>query len=109
MNSWPNWAYLFSPLMALAVIGLFILILRWAFGRGTSLVERPPTTGEPDEYGLLNVVAVPGNFIEGELIRQRLAESGVKATLAMTNDGPRVMVWPDDETRARRVLAQPAG
>lgn len=92
--------------MALLGIGLLVLILRWAFGRGSSVVERPVHTGRPTEYGLLRPVASPGNYIEAELVRQALEAQMVRATVAMTNDGPRVMVWPKDEARAREVLAR---
>jgi hypothetical protein len=43
-----------------------LLLLRWAFGRGTSVVERPPRTGAPSEYGLLDPIASPETYIEAE-------------------------------------------
>lgn len=104
MHPWANWAYLFTPLAALAVIGLLILLLRWAFSSGSSLVERPPRHSTPDDYGLLNVVAAPKTYVEAEITKQQLEASGVRATVAMTNDGPRVMVWPGDENRAAQLL-----
>jgi hypothetical protein len=94
--------------MAMIVIGVLVLVLRWAFGRGQSVVERPTRPGNPDEYGLLDPVAAPGSYIEGELLRQRLEAEGIKATLAMTNDGPRVMVWPQDRARAEAVVRRAA-
>ena len=98
MASWGSYSSLYGPLMALVGIGLLIvLLLRWAFGGGSSVVERPLAAGNADEYGLLNAVAAPGTYIEAEILRQQLATGQVKATVAMTNDGPRVMVWPDDE------------
>lgn len=104
MPSWGSYSYLYGPLMALVAIGVLVLVLRWAFGRGTSVVERPPRSGEPDEYGLLDAVASPGTYIEAEILRQRLEAAGIKATVAMTNDGPRLMVWPNDRERAASVL-----
>jgi hypothetical protein len=106
VHSWVSWAYVFSPLAALAVIGVLVLILRWAFSSGTSLVEHPPRQGHPNDYGLLNVVSAPGTYIEAEISRRQLEHSGVNATVAMTNDGPRVMVWPEDEARAKQLLRQ---
>jgi FtsP/CotA-like multicopper oxidase with cupredoxin domain len=90
--------------MAFAVVGLLALICRWAFGRGSSVVERPVQHGEPQQYGLLNPVASPGTYVEAEVQRLRLADGGITSTVAMTNDGPRVMVWPADEARARHLL-----
>ncbi len=50
-------------------------------------------------------VAAPATYVEGEVLRRRLEDSGVRANLATTLEGPRVMVWPSDEERAREVLA----
>lgn len=100
----PPWESSFAPLFALLVVGLFALILRWACARGTSVVERPSHSGHADEYGLLVPIAAPSTYVEGELQRLTLEARGVKATLAMTNDGPRVMVFPDDEAKARSLL-----
>jgi len=90
--------------MALVAIGVLVLVLRWASGHGSSVVERPPLSGNPDQYGLLDSIASPGSYIEAEILRQRLEASGVKATVAMTNDGPRVMVWPEDRARAETIV-----
>jgi hypothetical protein len=92
--------------MAFLVIGLLMILLRWAFGRGSSVVERPTRPGPPDEYGLLHPVASPGSYVEAEIIRRQLEAGKIQATVAMTNDGPRVMVWPADEVQARQILAR---
>ena len=34
-----------------------------------------------------------------------IEDAGIRANLAETLDGPRVMVFPDDEARARAVLS----
>jgi hypothetical protein len=104
MVSWGSYSSLYGPVMAFLGIGLLIILLRWAFGGGSSVVERPSQPGTPQEYGLLNSVAAPATYVEAEIVRQQLAAGQVRATVAMTNDGPRVMVWPDDEARARQVL-----
>jgi hypothetical protein len=94
-------------LIVVAVLGVLILLLRWAYGSGhmSSLVERKPTVGHSNEYGLLVAIAAPGNYIEGEIACQRLQEAQIKATLVTTVDGPRVMVFREDEAPARRLLA----
>jgi hypothetical protein len=86
-----------------------ILILRWAFARGGSVVERPAKTGNPDEYGMLVPVATPSNYIEGEVLRRTLVDAGLRASLAQTNDGPRIMVWPKDVESAKNILKKAAG
>lgn len=108
MPSWGSYSYLYGPLVALCVIGLLTFVLRWAFGgRDRSVVERPSRRGRPDQYGLLDAVASPETYIEAELNRQQLESAGIKATVALTNDGPRVMVWPEDRARAETLLRRP--
>ena len=86
------------------VLGILIILLRWAFSRGKSVVERPRRVGNDDEYGLLQVVAAPGNHIEGEMLKQKLLEHGIKATLTQTKQGPRILVFPNEVKAAQAVL-----
>jgi len=103
--SWNAFSFLFGPLTALIGIGLLVLILRWAFARGGSVVASAGTPGADDAYGLLVPIATPHDMAEGEALGRRLAANGVRANLVSTLDGPRLMVWPVDEARARRLLA----
>ena len=105
MPAWNSFSFAFGPIVAVVLVGLFSLILRWAFSRGGSVVAAPPRPGTSDEYGLLVPVAAPATYIEGEILRRRLQDGGVRANLATTLDGPRVLVWPGDEARAREVLS----
>lgn len=93
-----------TPLITLIVIGVLMLLLRWAFGRGKSLVARRPQQGRRDQYGLLVSVAAPATFAEAEILRRRLTDAGIRATLAPTTEGPSVMVFPEDADRARAIL-----
>lgn len=85
-------------------VGILSLILRWAFKRGKSVVENTPKIGGEDDYGALVVIASPNNYIEGELLRLKLATSEIKANLVQTKDGPRLFVFARDEKIARAVL-----
>ncbi len=90
------------------IIAVLMLLLRWAYSgdrRPRSLVERKPTPGHSNEYGLLVAIAAPGTYIDGEISCRRLEEAGIRATLVRTVDGPRVMVFREDEPVARRLLA----
>jgi hypothetical protein len=107
--AWSSFSYFFGPLVAFAGLGIMVLILRWAFARGGSVVERAPKSGNPDEYGMLVPIASPSNYIEGELLRRSLVDAGLRASLAQTNDGPRIMVWPKDVEVAKQVLKKAAG
>jgi FtsP/CotA-like multicopper oxidase with cupredoxin domain len=95
------------PFVALGGFALMVLLLRWSFSTGHSLVERRPRSGTPTEYGLLVPVAAPSTYIEGEQLRLRLLESGVRATLATTTDGPRLMVFEQEASVARALLLSP--
>ena len=100
-----DWQLLF---IGVGALGVLILLLRWAYGTGrgrSSLVERTPQVGRTDEYGLLVAIAAPGTFIDGEISRRRLEDAGIRASLVTTVDGPRVMVFREDEPAARRLLA----
>jgi hypothetical protein len=49
-------------------------------------------------------VAKPVSFIDGEMFKQQLADAGIRSTLALTVDGPELMVWPKDLIKAKQVL-----
>lgn len=101
---WDSFSYLFGPLSAFLIVGVLMLVLRWGFSGGRSVVARRPRSGTPSDYGLLVSVATPPTYVEGEVLRRSLEERGVRATLAQTLEGPRLMVFPDDEDRARALL-----
>jgi hypothetical protein len=107
VNTSGSFAYLAWPLVVFGGFALMVALLRWTFSSGHSLVQRRPKPGEPTEYGLLVVVATPKTFIEGEQLRLRLLESGVRGTLAPTTQGPRLMVFPQDASVARALLDTP--
>lgn len=102
-QQWP-YTQILAPLVGFAVVGVFILLLKWAFARGKSVVTVDGRPGHEDEYGLLVAIGAPVSFIEAELQRQRLSDSGIRATVANTLDGPRVMVLPKDQERAKALL-----
>lgn len=100
-----SFSYIFGPVVAFVAIGVLILLLRWAFSsKKTSVVAAAAKPGFVDEYGMLVPIATPATYIEGEMLRCRLEDAGIRANLASTLDGPRVMVWPADESRARSIL-----
>ena len=101
MTSWGSFSFLFGPIVAAVGVVLLVLLAKWAMSRGHSLVARP---GRETDYGVLVPVASPGTYAEGEMLRLRLVNAGIRANLAQTMDGPRVLVWPTDEGRARQIL-----
>ncbi|WP_432483827.1 hypothetical protein [Kineococcus esterisolvens] len=101
--------YAVGPIMALLIVGVLALLLRWTFSHGRSLVERRPHRGASEEYGLLEVVSAPATFVEAEVQRRTLLDAGIRATLAPTTEGPRVMVFPEQAALARQLLDGPGG
>jgi hypothetical protein len=102
---WGSYSYAFGPLVVGALLVVLVLLMRWAFSGGSSVVrrnERRP--GEPGDYGLLEAVAAPRTETEAEAIRIALIGIQVHATVARTTQGLRVLVWPQDAERAREVV-----
>jgi hypothetical protein len=94
-----------GPVLGLSAVLVFVMLLRWAFSGGRSLIERRPRPGGAGQYGLLVPVAEPATFVEAELLRRRLEDAGIRATVAQTTEGPRVMVFSRDATIARGLLS----
>lgn len=99
-------SFLVGPLLAFGVVGVFVLLLRWAFRRGSSVVARPAAAGRADDYGTLVPVAEPPTYVQGEILRRTLEAAGVRANLATTLDGPRLLVFPEDAARAKEILSR---
>lgn len=104
--AWSTYSYLFGPLVALAVMAVMVLLLRWAFTRGGSLVAPDPQPGPSDEYGLMVPVAGAEDYVRAEMQRRLLNDNGVKVNLVRTTDGPRLMVWRADRDRALELLSR---
>lgn len=104
-----SYSYAVGPLMAFAFLGVLVLLVRWTFQRGKSVVAAPARPGQEDDYGMLVPVASPTTYVEGEISRRTLEDAGIRATLAKTLDGPRLLVWPDDADRARATLSPGPG
>jgi len=107
--TWQSYSFLFGPAVAVAVLLVLMVLLRWTFARGRSLVARPGRRGEPEDYGLLVPVASPGTLIEAEVTRRTLEAADVRATVADTLQGPRVMVLRQHVEIARHVLDRARG
>ena len=90
--------YLVGPVIALLMIGLCSLFLRWAFS------ERTPPSGGPGEE-LLTPVATLTRRESALALRAVLSDAGIRSTIrepaAHRTD---VLVFPEDLDRAR-VLA----
>lgn len=87
---------------------IVVLLLRWAFSSGHSLVADEPKAGSANEYGLMVPVAAADDYIRAEMQKRMLADHGLKVNLVRTTDGPRLMVWQQDRDRAIDLLSRNA-
>ena len=101
----------FSPFIALALIGALAMVLRWTFrqdrGEPQGIFATPGTDGvaTAEDFGLLGAATVVETSAAAEQIRAVLADAGIRATIAEATDGRvRVLVFEADSVpRARRV------
>jgi hypothetical protein len=52
----------------------------------------------------LKPLPTPSNYIEAQMILQKLVDSNIKATLTQTLDGPQLMVFEKDLRTATAIL-----
>jgi hypothetical protein len=101
--------YAIGPTVAVVVVVLLGVLLRWIFGTGRSHAAasvRPPAA--PSDYGLLRQVAVVSGRPEGNALRAVLSDAGIRSTLMQRGDGRvEVLVFPDDADRARKLVPPP--
>jgi hypothetical protein len=94
-----------SPgIIALLVVGLLVLILRWVWGRPRSR-SAPPDASESPNLGLLTVVAsaLPRN--DALACRARLGGAGIRSSMSKRSDGMLdVLVFHADVDDARALL-----
>lgn len=104
--------YLVGPLAALAAVGVLILLSRWAFGPGHRPSVLLRESGQPD-YGLLTPVATVRSREDADMLRELLAEAGIRGTIVPTTRAPgdryytgfQLLVFPAAAARARDLLA----
>ncbi|GLZ39132.1 hypothetical protein [Actinokineospora sp. NBRC 105648] len=86
----------YLSLVALLVVGVLGLVLRWAF----------TTDDRRKDYGLLREVAKVPSQTAARFVEERLQAAGVRATTVPAEDGEglRVLVFPADERAAIAAL-----
>lgn len=97
--------YLAGPVIAFAVVGVLAVVLRRALSRDAAPHEPSPVL---DDFGLLRIAALADCLDSAASVRTALAAAGIRSTVAVGMDGLiKVLVFPDDAARARRVLDRP--
>jgi hypothetical protein len=95
--------YAAGPVLALGVVGVLALVLRWAQG------DRPPDPPQPPgpeaDFGLLTEIASVPGVPAGRQLRALLSDAGIRSTLTTDRTGrTRVLVFAPDAERARRLV-----
>jgi hypothetical protein len=94
--------YTFGPTVAIVVVCLLGVLLRWVFGTGRG---RGGRAAGSDGYGLLRAVATAEDRPEADALRAVLSDAGIRSTLTTRRDGRvDVLVFREDVDRARRLL-----
>lgn len=92
----------FGPVIALVVVGLLAVALRWTFGSRRG--GRMPRTRSGDT-GLLRPVSVVATRAEANAARAVLSDAGIRSTVDARADGRvAVLVFAEDVDRARTVV-----
>jgi len=96
--------YVLGPLWVAALLGALLLVVRWAVGRGQSVV-RPPRP----QYGLLLPIAAALAVVDLEPALRALRAAGIRCTVADAGDRHEILVWPADADRARSLVRRVTG
>ena len=99
-----------APLVALAALGLIILICRWVFStdvRDERAARRLARARARGDHGLLVPVVTTDDEADGIRLRDVLRDKGLRATVAEGADEGTwaVLVFRADADRARRLVA----
>lgn len=105
-----SYSYVVGPLVAFLALGVVLLLCRWTFStrardeRTWRAQERARLSGD---WGLLTPVALVDSRLDADLLRTRLREGGLRATVSPDGVGrSAVLVFSQDVERARELLAR---
>jgi len=91
----------------LIMMGGMILALRWTFGTGRDQPgPRIPDPDDPTGDGLLEEVSRVPTESAAQVLRSRLRDAGIRATVGRAAGGYRLLVFPKDLVDARVVLSR---
>jgi hypothetical protein len=91
-----------SLLGGLVLVGVLGFFLRWTFGTGRN--QRVPDPDDPVGDGLLAEVARTPTEAAAQVLRSRLTAAGIRATIGREGRSYRLMVFREDEVKAKLVL-----
>lgn len=96
----------FALFGGLIMMGAMALALRWTFGTGADQPgPRIPDPDDPTGDGLLQEVSRVPTETAARVLRGRLRDAGIRATVGRADGGYRLLVFPADLVNAKLVLA----
>lgn len=99
-----SYHYLVGPLVAVAALGVIILMCRWVFAPPKRSVAPVVAPARGADYGLLVPVASVRTGADAEMLRSLLREAGIRCTVAADAEGADVLVFRADALRARDLV-----
>jgi hypothetical protein len=98
-------SYIAGPVIAIVVMVLLALFMRWAFG-GSSTGGMRRRRPSPSDDGLLTRVATLSRRESALALRAVLSDAGIRSTVRFPEaHRADVLVFPEDAPRAREVVA----
>ncbi|MGI8675408.1 MAG: hypothetical protein ACR2JT_00555 [Nocardioidaceae bacterium] len=94
--------YVFLPVMGFALIGLFVLVLRWAHRPAERRSGRPLA----GEHGVLVPVTTVRDSATAAHLVAVLRSAGIQATTTGSSAEMLLLVWPSDAEAARDRLVE---
>lgn len=103
-----SYSFLFGPVVAMAALGLIVLLCRWVFStshRDQRVAQRRTAAVSAADFGLLVPVATVRAPEDAELLRDVLKQAGIRGTVAASPDGAlSLLVFRDDALRAKDLV-----
>ena len=104
-----SYSFLFGPVVAVAALGLLVLLCRWVFStshRDDRTAQRRAKAMSSGDFGLLVPVATVRAPEDAEVLRGVLKDAGIRGTIAAAPDGGlSLLVFRDDALRARDLVS----
>jgi hypothetical protein len=94
----------YRPFIALLALLVLMGIARLSFGPRRRGAKLPPGSRRVVDLGLLVPLRTLPTSDDAELLRSRLRDNGVRASVSVETHGYVVLVFRHDEPRAREIL-----
>jgi hypothetical protein len=90
------------------MFAIVLIALRWTFGTGRDQpAPHIPDPDDPTGDGLLTEVSRVPTEAAAQVLRSRLADAGIRATIGRADGAYRLLVFPADVGNARVVVRRP--